>query len=80
MEAFAAPYLEAVLVVQRDQAAAQRDNSLNWPPNVIPVFQPPYTPEVNPIERLWQQLRTILAWQPLETLEALRQKLQDVLS
>lgn len=80
IEAFAARYPDAVLVVQMDQAAAHRANTMNWPPNVVPVFQPPYTPEVNPIERLWQHLRAALAWQSFETLEALRQKLQAVLS
>ncbi|MFN4278710.1 transposase [Thermosynechococcus sp.] len=80
IEALAARYPDAMLVVQMDQAAAHRAQRMTWPPNVIPVFQPPDTPEVNPIEQLWQHLRAALAWQFFETLDALRQKLQDVLS
>ncbi|PSO55069.1 MAG: hypothetical protein BRC40_01860 [Cyanobacteria bacterium QH_8_48_120] len=27
------------------------------PDNVVLLFQPPYCPEVNPIERVWQELK-----------------------
>ncbi len=41
------------------------------------IFLPPYSPELNPIERVWRQLRDRLAWQRFPTLDALEQALCD---
>ena len=27
--------------------------ALSWPENLIPIFQPAHSPQLNPIERLW---------------------------
>ncbi|WP_199295951.1 transposase [Trichocoleus sp. FACHB-591] len=43
------------------------------------VFQPPYSPELNPIERLWQHLKSKLAWNLYETLDHLRGVLAEQL-
>lgn len=32
-------------------------NHLTWH-HIIPVFLPPYSPDLNPIERLWQHLKS----------------------
>ncbi len=47
--------------------------------NVILVFQPPYSPQVNPIERLWKEIKKHLKWDLFDHLEQLRQKLSQVL-
>jgi len=36
------------------------------------VFQPPHSPELNPIERLWQQLKSQFAGQIYDELAQLR--------
>jgi transposase len=33
------------------------------------VFLPPYCPELNPIERLWRDLKDALAWLQFPTLD-----------
>ncbi|VEP15791.1 hypothetical protein H1P_3700008 [Hyella patelloides LEGE 07179] len=43
------------------------------------LFQPPYTPEVNPIERLWRYLKDRLEWYVFENLEFLRITLSKIL-
>ncbi len=43
------------------------------------LFQPPYAPEVNPAERVWQALKTGLAWKCFETLEALQERVVEML-
>jgi transposase len=43
------------------------------------LFQPPYCPQVNPIERLWKEIKKHLKWDLLDDLEQLRQKLSQVL-
>jgi transposase len=37
----------------------------------VPVFFPPYSPELNPIERLWRDLKDKLADGTAKTLDAL---------
>jgi putative transposase len=54
--------------------------NLNVPENVILLFQPSYSPEVNPIERLWEYLKEQLKWQTFENLEDLRDVVQKSLS
>lgn len=46
-----------VAVMQMDRAPAHRAAMLEWPENIIPIFQPAHSPELNPIERLWQFLK-----------------------
>jgi transposase len=38
--------------------------------NVRLIFLPPYCPELNPIERLWRDLKDYLAWQHFVSVEA----------
>ena len=44
---------EDIALLQMDQAPAHRALALKWSENVIPIFQPAASPELNPIERLW---------------------------
>ena len=46
----------AILVL--DNAGWHRAKNLNWPANVTPLFLPPYSPELNSAEHLWQWLRS----------------------
>lgn len=43
-----------------DGAQAHRTKRLIWPQNVTPLFLPPYCPELNPVERLWQAFKRAL--------------------
>lgn len=45
----------AVLVV--DQAGWHKALKLKIPRNISFLFLPPYSPELNPIEQVWQQLK-----------------------
>ena len=55
----------------RDNGAGHKAKAIRWPANVVPVFLPPYSPELNPIERLWRDLKDKLADVPAKTLAAL---------
>ncbi|WP_367291401.1 transposase [Laspinema palackyanum] len=50
---------DTIAVIQLDGASAHRAKALEWPENLIPVFQPPHSPELNPIERLWEFLKSL---------------------
>jgi putative transposase len=41
---------------------------------------PPYSPEVNPIERFWQEIKKALKWELFPDLEELRKRLSSTLS
>jgi putative transposase len=42
------------------------------PENVILLFQPAYSPEVNPIERVWGYVKEKLKWLRFDQIEELR--------
>lgn len=45
----------AVLVL--DGAGWHRSKKLRWPKNITPLLLPPYSSELNPVERLWLYMR-----------------------
>jgi DDE superfamily endonuclease len=45
------------IVMQVDQAGWHRSNELMVPENIRLIQQPAYSPEVNPVEHLWEELR-----------------------
>ena len=47
-------------MIQMEPASAHRAQKIDWPENIIPLLQPAYPPEVNPIERFWKHLKTPL--------------------
>ena len=54
--------------------------SLEIPTNIELVFIPPYTPEMNPIEQVWKEIRKRgFKNKAFQTLEAIIDKLQEVI-
>lgn len=56
---FASTYSEDLHIVQVDNGAFHSSRHLRVPENVVLLFQPPHTPEVNPIERCGRKLKDI---------------------
>lgn len=50
------PHDHAVLIM--DQAGWHKSKKLDLPDNITVLFLPPYSPELNPVERLWGYLRS----------------------
>ena len=46
---------------------------------MVLLFQPAYSPEVNPIERLWGYLKEQLKWLRFEQIEELRESVRKEL-
>lgn len=72
---FGAAFPNSLNLLQMDQAGAHMASSIRWPENVLPIVQPSHSPELNPIERLWQDLRKHFKGKNFETIEALEQAL-----
>lgn len=79
LELLSAEIGDDIAVIQFDQGAFHRAKALDWPENIIPIFQPPHSPELNPIERFWEFIKSQLRWKNCQTLAQLRQKLAQVL-
>lgn len=45
------------IIMQVDGAGWHKSKSLIIPDNIYFIFQPPYSPEVNPTEHIWEELR-----------------------
>jgi transposase len=68
-----------VAVMQMDRAPAHRAQAIEWPENIIPIFQPAHCPELNPIERLWQFIKGLWKGENFASLNALRQRVSHEL-
>jgi transposase len=59
---FSQGYQETLNIILMDNGSCHTAKSLVIPANVVCLFLPPYSPELNPIERLWQDVKAQLAW------------------
>lgn len=69
-----------IAVIQLDQAGAHVTSALRWAENLIPLCQPAHSPELNPIERVWQFIKAQLKVERFATLQHLRERLASVLA
>lgn len=74
-----AHWSDSVVVLQMDRGKFHSAQHLDWPENIIPIFQPAHSPELNPIERVWEHLKAQLRWENCQSLNQLRLKLSDLL-
>lgn len=65
------PYSHNLMIL--DNGSFHKAKKLVVPANVGLVFLPPYSPELNPVERFWQDLKEHMAFDFYETLADLRQ-------
>ena len=42
-----------------DGAASHKSKMMDIPENIVLFYIPPYTPEMNPIEQIWKQIRKL---------------------
>jgi hypothetical protein len=61
LDHFAQAFPESFNLLVLDNGACHKAQALQWPSNVVPVFLPPYSPELNPMERVWRDLTDTLA-------------------
>lgn len=80
LDQFSQAYSETLNVLQVDNGAFHKAKDLIVPDNVILLFQPPYSPELNPIERLWQHLKKDLRWALFKNLDQLQTKVDKLLA
>lgn len=62
-----------------DNGSFHQAKSLQLPDNIALLFLPPYSPELNPIERLWQDIKAKLFQSALESIEEMQDKITQIL-
>jgi DDE superfamily endonuclease len=77
---FPQAYPDSLNIIQLDNGRFHSGKKLVLPDNIVLLFQPPYCPELNPIEHLWQYLTADLRWADFKTLDELQTKLGQLLA
>lgn len=77
---FSHAYPDSLNILQVDNGRFHTSKDLVVPDNIILLFQPPYCPELNPIERLWEYLKADLKWASFKTLDQLQAKVDQLLA
>lgn len=72
LDAFSQAFAASLNILVLDTSGAHTARRLTIPENVRLVFLPPYCPELNPIERVWRDLKDELAWREFADLAALQ--------
>ena len=73
-------FQESLHLLVVDKGRFHQANSLRIPENVVLLFfLPSYSPELNPIERRWQDIKAKLFTQTYKTLEDIPAKVSEIL-
>jgi transposase len=67
---------QKIILLVQDRAGWHTSEKVNLPAGIVPEFLPPYSPELQPAERLWSLVDEPLANEHFETLE----QLEDILA
>jgi hypothetical protein len=70
VERCAQAFPDSLNLLLLDNSGAHTAQRLTLPANLRVVFLPPYCPELNPIERVWRDLKDALAWLHFPTVDA----------
>jgi transposase len=77
---FAQYYPDTLNIVVMDNGSCHKAKSLSIPENIVCLFLPPYSPELNPIERLWQDVKDQLAWVLAAALDELEHRVETIIA
>ncbi len=65
--------------MQLDNGKFHHSSQLKIPDNILLVFQPHYSPELNPSERVWQYIKQELRWELYDNLDEIKEKIRSFL-
>ena len=79
LDGFSASHPADFHVMQVDNARFHTTAKLSLPDNVMLLYQPPYSPEVNPIEQVWAWAKGEIAGEIFETVDDLKRRVNAVI-
>jgi len=80
LKALSEAFPDSLNVLLVDNGRHHTAKALEIPENVRLVFLPPYSPELNPIERVWQAMKEKVAWLTFDTLDPLRERVKELVA
>lgn len=72
-------FADSLNIIVLDNGRFHHANSLLMPENVVLLFLPAYCPELNPIERLWEDIKAKLFTKMYQSLSEMQATLTDIL-
>lgn len=72
-------FKEYFLIILTDNASVHKAKKLIIPDNMVFLPFPAYCPELNPIERLWQYIKSRIDYTLIKTMEDLKLNVADIL-
>jgi transposase len=69
LEQLPSDYPDNLNVFQLDNGRFYHSSNLKISDNILLIFQPPYSPKLNPIERVWQHIKQELSWEIYDNLD-----------
>jgi transposase len=80
LEEFAHHDQETLNIVLMYNGSCHSAKSLVIPENLVCLLLPPYSPELTPIERLWQEVKAQLAWVLAAALDELEHHVEYIIT
>ena len=80
LQEFARAYPGDLHIIQLDNGPLHTAKKLKLPPNIVLLFQPAHSPELNPLERLWEHLKGQLRWQVFKDIQHLQERVSELLN
>lgn len=80
LEDFSKEKPQELKILLIDNAAFHSTKDIILPENIILMPIPPYSPELNPAEKIWQWMKDRIAMKIYDTLESLEHKIDEMLT
>jgi len=80
LDELSAHFRDDFMIMLTDNASPHKAKKLIIPENIILLPFPAYCPELNPIERLWQYIKSKIDFALIKSLEALKQEVARILN
>lgn len=72
-------YSDRFIIMVLDNGGIHKARGLAVPDNIALLFLPSYSPELNPMERLWQDIKGKISFSLYEKLEGLKGRVAEIL-
>ena len=79
LDALAHAYADSLNILVLDNSGAHTAKRLSIPENIRLVLLPPYSPALNPIERVWRAVKDALAWRQFTDVDAQQHYVTELL-
>jgi transposase len=79
LKGFGQKYLDYFNLIIMDNGSFHKALLLDWDDHVMPIYLPAYSPELNPIERLWLYVKKNLKWEKFTNLDRLKEQIDIII-